>query len=246
MRQVPFDEVKRAGKKEQQASMFESDWSESDYWWGMPSFAPNESLPAKKLVVNFQTVDEFVEFAKVIGYDKLNPGTDSVWYPRQEKLTPGLYYFDGPKVDTRYPVCLPSKGRADVQKTGVYLEKMGVNFRFFVEEAEYPEYVKHHGEARVVSMPFNNLGLGSVPARNFIWDWAKENGHARHWVMDDNIAGFVRFCNGRRIRCRSGMILRAMEDFVDRYENIAMAGPHNQGFVQVLSPQQSTSRNSIN
>jgi hypothetical protein len=49
--------------------------------------------------------------------------------------------------------------------------------------------------------------------------------------MDDNIKAFYRLHCNRRLRVTGGGIFRAMEDFVDRYENIAIAGPHHIGFV---------------
>jgi hypothetical protein len=108
---------------------------------------------------------------------------------------------------------------------------MGVSYKFFVEETEGDEYIKHLGADNVVVMPFHDLGQGSIPARNFIWEWAKERGFKRHWTVDDNITSFARCTNNRRLCVRGGGFFQAMEDYVDRYENIVMAGPHHKGFV---------------
>ncbi len=76
----------------------------------------------------------------------------------------------------------------------------------------------------------DNLGLskttGSGPARNFIWDTAKKEGHKWHWIMDDNIRAFRRMHKNRKIRIKGRTPLDIMENFVFRYQNIAMAGPH--------------------
>ena len=225
------DELKsiRPTREESAPSLFdlEPDWR--DEWWGMPEFDMKDASPQHRITINFMTADDVAEFAAKTGIP-VTSKSDTAWFPHQQQLA-GQFEYDGPKTDSRYPICIPSKGRADVQKTGKALDRMGVTYRFFVESDEYEEYVKHLGADRVVSMPFNNLGQGSIPARNFIWEWAKERGHRRHWTVDDNITSFVRMTNNRRLCVRGGGFFEAMEDFVDRYENIAMAGPHHKGFV---------------
>lgn len=207
----------------------------AEYWWGMPSFQQGDTRPEKRITVNFETIDDYREFCELVGL-KATERTPSTWFPVREKTPPNFYEFIGPKVDTRYPVCIPSKGRWDVQTTGHRLDEMGISYRFFVEETEAEQYVAALGESRVVVMPFHDLGRGSIPARNFIWEWAKERGHKRHWILDDNLGTFARLTNNRRAHCRSGAIFRAMEDFVDRYENVALAGPHDRGFVDEKTP----------
>jgi len=175
------------------------------------------------------TQEDVADFAKLTGIP-VSTRSDTAWFPHQKQLN-GEVEWGGPPTDSRYPICIPSKGRADVQKTGKALDKMGVSYKFFVESNEYEEYVKHLGVDKVVSMPFNNLGQGSIPARNFIWEWSKEQGYKRHWTVDDNITSFARCTNNRRLCVRGGGFFQAMEDYVDRYENIVMAGPHHKGFV---------------
>jgi len=48
--------------------------------------------------------------------------------------------------------------------------------------------------------------------------------------MDDNIREFWRMNRQIRIRVADGTIFKVMEDFVDRYENIALAGPNYKMF----------------
>jgi hypothetical protein len=43
-------------------------------------------------------------------------------------------------------------------------------------------------------------------------------------VLDDNILGIWRRWRARKIRCDAEVAFRAVEDFVDRYENVAIAG----------------------
>lgn len=124
----------------------------------------------------------------------------------------------------RYPVYIPSKGRHDRCLTAKVLRDDGVPFFLVVEPQERDAYVKEFGEESVLVLPFSNLGQGSIPARNWIKDHSTKAGHARHWQLDDNIRLFERKWEDKRIRCNAGVALAATEDFVDRYENIAIAG----------------------
>ena len=205
----------------------EPDWRE--HWWNMPSFDMKDATPRYKICINFMTEEDLRAFADITKLS-ITTKTKSSYYPSQDRLTPGEFFYDGPKSDSKYPICIPSKGRADCQQTGKALDRLGTTYKFFVEETEYEEYCEHIGEDSVVCLPFNNLGQGSVPARNYIWEWAKEREYKRHWTVDDNIIAFCRMTNNRRPRVYGGGFFRAMENFVDRYENVAMAGPHNRSF----------------
>lgn len=222
-------------KRPKNATLFDvaEDWK--DHWWGMPHYTTGDAKPQYRVTMNFLTAEDLAEFSAKVGIP-LTTRSDSAWFPYRKPLD-GSIAYDGPKTDSRYPVCIPSKGRADCQKTGRVLERMGVTHWFFVEDKDHDEYARLLGESRVVRMPFSDLGQGSIPARNFIWDWAKARGVRRHWTVDDNIVGFCRMTENRRLVVRGGGFFRAMEDFVDRYENVAMAGPHNKGFVNDSQPQ---------
>jgi hypothetical protein len=229
------DKLYRQERVSEQMNLFDLEPTWKDSWWSMPEFSMRDVRPKYRITVNLMTKHDLHEFSKATGV-RVTERTNSMWYPNIEKMKHGSFYYDGPKTDSKYPVCIPSKGRADCQRTGKALDRMGVSYKFFVEQHEYETYCQHLGENKVVKMPFSNLGQGSIPARNFIWEWAKERGHERHWTVDDNINRFVRCNMNRRIGVKGGGFFRAMEDFVDRYENIAMAGPHNVGFVPDRSP----------
>jgi hypothetical protein len=72
--------------------------------------------------------------------------------------------------------------------------------------------------------PFSNLGQGSIPARNWVWEHSISEGHTSHWILDDNINGFFRLHRNLKTPVGDGTILRVAELFVDRYENIGKAG----------------------
>lgn len=161
-------------------------------------------------------------------------------------------HAEGPEVrrgvsaQPRYPIYIPSKGRWEdrLRLTPRYLERMGVDYRIIVEEQEAPFYAEKVDRRRILILDpayqrdydaRMNLAPGqspgSGPARNFAWDHARKLGADRHWVIDDNIAGFYRFHENRKTLTESGAVIRAMEDFTDRYSNVAMSGPHYEHFV---------------
>lgn len=126
---------------------------------------------------------------------------------------------------TRYPIYIISKGRWESRYTSKALERMGVPYFIAVEPQEYENYAKVIDPQKVLTLPFSNHGLGSGPARNWCWEHSQANGHARHWLMDDNIYEFWRFHNNKRYRIENGSAcFRSTEDFVDRFENVALAG----------------------
>lgn len=141
-------------------------------------------------------------------------------------------------MNPKYPLYIPSKGRADSRLTIKALERMNVAYLVIVEEQEYDNYAKVVDKKNILILPqkyqdeydtFDDLGntksKGPGAARNFAWEHSIELGAKRHWVMDDNIAMFMRFNKNLIVRVNSGSFFRCMEDFVDRYNNIAMAGP---------------------
>jgi hypothetical protein len=128
------------------------------------------------------------------------------------------------------------------------LDLMSEPYFVIVEEQEFNDYAVAIDRARLLVLDpayqrdydacmtlESHQSRGSGPARNFAWDHAAANGHEWHWVIDDNIRWFNRLHNNRKRRCISPGFFRAMEDFVDRYDNIAMAGPNYRFFANQRS-----------
>ena len=135
----------------------------------------------------------------------------------------------------QYPVYVISKGRWDNGTTAKFLIKDNVPFYLVVEPQEAEAYANIYGKERLRILPFSNLGLGSIPARNWCWEDAKEKGFKRHWILDDNIHMIRRLYKGKRIRVNSGIAFKAIEDFTDRYENVAISGMNYSTFVGLAS-----------
>lgn len=140
-------------------------------------------------------------------------------------------------MNPKYPIYIVSKGRWDTRLTSKALESMKVPYYIVVEANEYEQYTSVISKDKILILDLkyqqeyetcDDLGdsksKGPGAARNFCWDNAIKNGFAWHWVMDDNIDGFVRLNYNRKIKVESGSIFLASEDFVERYENIAIAG----------------------
>jgi len=147
-------------------------------------------------------------------------------------------------VPNRYPVYIVSKGRWSNPLTHKALTVMGVP-HFIVVEAEEMEQYRAATTATLLELPTQYLeeydtcdtlgftkGKGPGAARNFALDHATSLGAARHWVMDDNIDAFHYLTHNEKYEVECDATIRAMEDFVDRYENIALAGPNYYSFAK--------------
>lgn len=142
-------------------------------------------------------------------------------------------------MNPRWPCYIISKGRWESRYTSKALTAMGVPHYIVVEEQERESYAAAVSPLATVLVldegyqvaydACDDLGMtkskGPGPARNFAWDHAVANGAAWHWVMDDNITHFCRFQRNLKVPVGDGTVLRCMEDFCARYENVLMAGP---------------------
>lgn len=122
------------------------------------------------------------------------------------------------------PIYIISKGRWESRLTSKALERINVPYRIVIEPQEYKEYSRVIDPAKILVLPFSDLGQGSIPARNWVWEHSIAEGHERHWIMDDNIDGFFRLNHNIKMTVKSGTIFKLAEDFVDRFENVPIAG----------------------
>jgi hypothetical protein len=123
-----------------------------------------------------------------------------------------------------YPVYIISKGRWERRLTSRTLEEMRVPYKIVVEPQERDLYTAVIDPAKILVLPFSNLGLGGIPARNWVWDHAHASGAKKHWCIDDNIWHFYRLNHNKKIPVGDGTCFHVIEDFCDRYENVALAG----------------------
>jgi hypothetical protein len=143
----------------------------------------------------------------------------------------------------QFPIYIPTKGRHESRVTIRLLQRLGVPFFAIVEAQEADLYAAHLDRSSLLILDpefqrtydtCDDFGgtksRGSGPARNFAWAHAQAAGAAFHWVIDDNINNFYRLNRNTKIACGDGTPLRVMEDFVFRYQNVAMAGPQYEMF----------------
>ena len=143
---------------------------------------------------------------------------------------------NGTLMNPKHPVYIISKGRWDSRHTSKALDKMNMPYSIVIEENEYYQYESVIHKNKILILPKKYIenydscttdqGKSNGPgaARNFCWQHSLENGATSHWVMDDNIAAFGRINRNLYIHVTSGTIFKAAEDFIERYENVALAG----------------------
>lgn len=143
----------------------------------------------------------------------------------------------------KYPIYIISKGRWESRLTSKALEYMNVPYLIIVEENEYEFYSQVIDVEKILILPEKYLmeydtfwpraddnKIGPGAARNFAWDHSIELGFDYHWVMDDNLDAFHRLNRNEKWESKTGVIFKCMEDFVERYENVAIAGPNYYSF----------------
>ena len=203
----------------------------SAHWKGMPEFEQEDSVWTYHSVkVVFQSATDYAAFAGLVR-QTLSETTKSIYYPQwtPEKARHKKWVSSLPSNELvpRYPIYIVSKGRAHSRLTSKSLEAMNVPYFIVVEPQEYDTYASVIDPRKILTLPYttdpkNPTGPGR--ARNWCRDHSISMGFDRHWVMDDNIHGFYRLHKNSRYKVADGAIFRAAEDFVDRYENVWIAG----------------------
>lgn len=221
-------------------------------WRGMPEFLQTDRRPWRRLTVNFDSYEDMQKFGEIVGV-KLTPQSDTIWYPpiQIERFHDVQRYAASSPHRPRYPVYIPSKGRSSAgrRRTMEALHLLGIANYIIVEEQEADAYRANvPPSSTVLVLPpwyqeqydscddIEGKSLGPGPARNFAWDHASGNGFVWHWVMDDNIINFYRLNRNKRVPIADGTAFYAMEEFVGRYENVAMAGPNYMGMAKSRDP----------
>lgn len=127
-------------------------------------------------------------------------------------------------LQNKYPVYIISKGRWESRLTSKALELIGQPYHIVIEPQEYDQYAAVINPSKIKVLPFSNLGQGSIPARNWVWEDSILRGYAKHWILDDNIRGFCRYNNDKKTPILSNVGFCCTEDLTDRYVNVALSG----------------------
>lgn len=133
-------------------------------------------------------------------------------------------------MNPKYPVFVPTKGRYESPYTIRALQRIGVPFKAVIEKQEYKNYLPVVGEDNILVLPHQNKGL--TVTRNWIWDYAQNELKTPYfWTIDDNIRDFYRLHKNIKYRVTNGATFKAIEDFAQRYANLAICGMQYEMFV---------------
>ena len=163
--------------------------------------------------------------------------TKILWYPERpvHDLNNTIYITTKP-VNPRYPVYIISKGRYESRLTSIALEKMDVPYKIVIEPQEFDQYAKYINPEKILILPdkYLNKNQASIPARNFCWEHSIKNKATHHWILDDNIRRFFRFNNNKKIEVRSGVCFRVIEDMMNQFTNVGLAGMQYSFFINEI------------
>lgn len=198
---------------------------ETKLWGRTTDFTNDEIPPYITFKITFRSEKQYIAFTRLVKH-RLSLESSYMWFPRQDpESVKGLHWVSRfEDKNPQYPVYIVSKGRADSRLTSRSFERMGVPYYIVIEPQDYDDYACLIDEDKILVAPFSNHGDGPGRARNWCWDHAISLGAKRHWVLDDNIDGFYRLFGNRRVKVSDGGIFRIAEEFVDRFENVPLAG----------------------
>lgn len=214
-------------RKHQHDALFDAEELEALDWWrdlwvDMPAFSSRDEKPYDSIKVRFSNAEDRREFLTMLGEDPAR--RLSIWYPGRKLRHRRHPDAPGSPTQPRYPVYVISKGRATTHTTAPALDRLRIDYRLVVEPTERDAYAEHVDESKILVLPFADLGQGSIPARNWVWEHATASGARRHWILDDNIRGFYRWCDNERWKITAENPFESVERWVDRYENVPKAG----------------------
>lgn len=197
---------------------------ETRHWKHTVDFSQTGFVPYITFTLVFENAKQLISFSKRVRR-RITLNTTSIDFPKKRKRVWSYKWVsDWDDCNPRYPVYIVSKGRAAEGLTARSLERMNVPYFIAIEPQDYDKYASVVDPKKLLVLPFANHGDGPGRARNWCWDHSVSLGAKRHWVMDDNINGFIRLHKGRRHPVADGGMFRVIEEFVDRYQNVPLAG----------------------
>lgn len=200
------------------------------YWKEMPEYNQKDKRPYKTILIHFKDKESRKYFIKLTG-NKINNKTKYIYYPKIQRDNLSKFKCISEQIiNPKYPIYIISKGRWESRLTSKSLEEMKVPYYIIIEPQEYNEYSAVIDKKKIKILPFSNLGQGSIPVRNWVWEDSIKRGYKRHWVMDDNIDGFYRTNNNQQYKITNGNVFRIIEKFTDRFSNIGLTGLHYRYF----------------
>lgn len=124
--------------------------------------------------------------------------------------------------NTKYPIYIPSKGRANKCLTANLLLKDEVEFKIVVEPQDEKSYSEKYGQNKIIVLDRNNGGLSY--ARNYIKKLCFNKGESHVWQLDDDINYFLERINNKNVRQNALKVLSIAETEIDKYSNVGISG----------------------
>ncbi len=138
------------------------------------------------------------------------------------------YWGSTMRITNKYPICIVSLGRHNKYgKTHKFLTESRIDHYLFVESNELDSYIDWFDDTYCTLIEcdnFSQLNMGSTPVRNYCLDYFKTSDYV--WILDDNIIEFQYWCGGYRRKITSGVVFRALENYIDGCENVGIMA-HN-------------------
>src|ERR1017187_6804894 len=207
-----------------------------EHWEGMPEFKLEDCRRFDSIHVHFRNKEDRKAFLQLVG-GSLDSTSRYVWYPKRAPTQRSIRNAPATVVPpNKYPIYVISKGRWETRLTIKVLEKLGIAYHVVVEPQEYDQYAAVIDPEKILTLPFSNLGQGSIPARNWVWEHSLKAKAKRHWIVDDNLERVVRLNNNARVKIVDENPFIEMEKFTDRFSNIALSGPNYQMFADQTVP----------
>lgn len=108
----------------------------------------------------------------------------------------------------KYPIYIPSKGRAKSAKFIQFLHTAGIEFTIFIESHEYHTYSFNFPNATLKVLPLSNQGITYV--RNHIKKTSEDLKDEKYWIFDDDITGLYYREGSKMVKC-GAEVLEAAE-----------------------------------
>lgn len=175
--------------------------------------------------------------------------SSSWWVPVRPKglKSFNMVYVDGnKKIIPKYPIYVISHERSNYRSTMRYLDACKLKYYVVVRKKQEQLYkdVLNPSYSTLLTLPekgdkdydeiYGMYPNGGIPQRNYVWNHSRKLGSERHWILDDNMPNYYRWIDNKRIKIYSGDVFKSIEDYVDRYTNIRMAGHQYSSFLPTV------------
>jgi len=210
--------------------------NEMDEWVGMPEF--EEKNPPLKVTIKFENEIDRQKFCEDKGIDigiKLRD-TWTTWWPFKEQQDLKSLKYET-EISSKFPIYIPSKGRAKFCKTANEFLKETDDFKIVVEPQDYDSYLEVYNEKNLMVLDKDNQGIGY--SREFIKMDAENNGDEYYWTFDDDLHFLKREVveikddgteKEKNIRKNPMSVVDEVENYVQLYKNIGQVGLTHQAY----------------